>query len=104
MNVYHLVITNPAETDLKGIADYIAKELQESATAQLLVSKIAEAIYKLEHVPKRYPLVRDERLANQGIRKMMVENYIVFYTVSQDNQVVTIIRILYSRRNWLDLL
>jgi len=46
----------------------------------------------------------DNILANQGIRKITVDNYIVFYNVSDTNKCVTIIRILYGKRNWKDVL
>ncbi|MDD2443652.1 MAG: type II toxin-antitoxin system RelE/ParE family toxin [Desulfotomaculaceae bacterium] len=49
-------------------------------------------------------VVVDERLALCGIRKALVENYIVFYVISTEDKVVTIMRILYSRRNWEHLL
>ena len=104
MKVFHLVITEPAEADLKGIADYIAKELREPSTAQHLITKIAESILKLKQMPQQYALVSDERLANQGIRKLMVDNYIVFYVVSEKNQSVSIIRILHGKRDWNNLL
>jgi addiction module RelE/StbE family toxin len=99
-----LVITEPAEADLKEIADYIAKELREPSTAQHLITKIAESILNLEQMPQRYALVSDERLANQGIRKLLVDNYIVFYVVSEKNQSVSIIKILYGKRDWNNLL
>lgn len=104
MKAYHLAITEPAEADLKEITDYIAKELLEPSTAQHLITKISEAIFELEQMPKRYALVDDERLANQGIRKLVVDNYIVFYIVSEKNQSVSVIRILYGRRDWHNLL
>lgn len=104
MKAYHLVITELAEADLKEIADYVTKELREPSTAQALITKISEAIFELEKMPNRYALVDDERLANQGIRKLVVNNYIVFYIVFENDKSVTIIRILYSRRDWNNLL
>lgn len=99
-----MVITEPAENDLKKIADYIAKELMEPSTAQHMITKVSEAIFELEQMPERYVLVNDARLTNQGIRKLMVDNYIIFYIVSEKNQSVSIIRILYGRRDWNHLL
>lgn len=104
MTAYHLAITEPAEADLKEIADYIAKELQEPSTAQHLITKISEAVFELEQMPNRFALVNDERLASMGIRKLVVDNDIVFYNVSEKNQSVSIIRILYGRRHWNKLL
>lgn len=101
---YRLVITDLAEADLRDIADYIANELLEASTARKMISKIAEFVFQLEHMPFRNGLVRDERLAASGIRHLLVESYIVFYVISDKEETVTIIRILYGKRNWTSLL
>ena len=36
------------------------------------------------------------------IRKLIVDNYIVFYRIKNDN--IEILRIMYGRRNWINLL
>ncbi len=100
MKIYNILITEPAEKDLQEIAKYIALELREPATAQRLIAKISAAIFELEKVPFRYALVKDERLASQGIRKLWVEKYIVFYTVDETSDSVTVVRILYGKREW----
>jgi len=104
MNVYYIQITEPTEKDLYEIGAYISKELLEPETAKKVISKIAKGIYSLEEMPLRNPLVADERLAHKGIRKIMVDNFIVLYIVNEESKTVTIIRILYSRRDWLGLL
>jgi plasmid stabilization system protein ParE len=104
MKYYNVLITEPAEADLRGIAEYIALGLKEPLTAQNLIVKIGEAILELEKMPFRYPLVNNERLASQGIRMLLVDNYIVFYIVSERNDSVTIIRILYGKREWSKIL
>ena len=38
----------------------------------------------------------------QNIRKFIVDNYIIFYRIKDIN--IQIVRILYKRRNWIDLL
>lgn len=104
MTSYHITISEPAENDLNAIADYIAIELRNPPAAKHLISKIANAVFSLEQMPKRNTFVNSDRLAAKGIRKLIVENYIVFYIVSDTNHSVTIIIILYKRRNWNDLL
>jgi len=101
---FSIMITAPAEADLLEIADYIAHELKEPAAAQHLMAKLAEAILELEQLPFRYALVSDERLAYQGIRKLVVDNYLVFYIVSENNKLVTIVRVVYGKREWNNLL
>ncbi|MBS4024090.1 MAG: type II toxin-antitoxin system RelE/ParE family toxin [Clostridia bacterium] len=104
METYDIVITNPAEDDLFDIGRYISKELLEPEKAQWVISRIADAISTLEHMPLRTALVNDERLALINIRKMLVDNYIVFYNVAEEIKTVIIIRVLYSRRDWHNLL
>lgn len=104
MNVYHIKIAQPAENDLQGVAHYIAKELREPLTAQRVIAKIGEAIMDLEQMPYRNALVNDERLAFQGIRKLMIDSYIAFYVISEEDERVTIIRILLGKRGWNNLL
>jgi len=104
MSTYYIQITEPAEKDLYEIGAYLLKELLEPETARKVISKIANGINSLEDMPLRNALVADERLAYKGIRKIMVDNYIVFYIVTEENKTVTIIRILYGRRDWMNLL
>jgi addiction module RelE/StbE family toxin len=104
MSRYKIEIAEPAENDLYELSNYIAKELLEPDIALRLVDKIGYEIIKLEDMPLRNGLVIDERLAFQGIRRIIVDNYTVFYVVEEEYEIVTIIRILYSRRDWINLL
>lgn len=52
----------------------------------------------------RNALVADEMLAYKGIRKIMMDNYIVFFIVNEESKIVTIVRILYGRYDWMNLL
>jgi addiction module RelE/StbE family toxin len=100
MKQYSIVMTEPAAQDLQQIADYIAKELLEPAAAIKLVNKIKEHVLSLADMPARHALVADEHLAAQGIRQLLIDNYMAFYIVSEKDRTVTIIRILYGRRAW----
>lgn len=104
MSSYHIQITESAEKDLYEIGIYISKKLLEPITARRLISRIAKGINSLEDMPLRNPLVADERLAYKGIRKIMVDNYIIFYKITEETKTVTILRILYERRHWMNLL
>lgn len=104
MRKYNIQITEPAENDLRQIRNYISEELLEPSIANRLVNKIGEAIFTLEEMPVRNAFVSDEGFAAQGIRKILVENYIIFYIISEESKMITILRILYCRRHWVDLL
>lgn len=104
MNKYNIEITEPAERDLNEIVRYIVIELRDSHTAESVMERIGSAIYGLADMPLRNPLILDERLSLSGIRKIIVDNYLVFYVVTEGSRTVTIIRVLYSRRDWINLL
>lgn len=104
MDKYSIDITQSAELDIIGIVGYISDEFLSPETAGELLQRFHETVITLEDFPYRNGLVLDERLALQGIRKTMVDNYLIFYTINEEQKIVTIIRILYSRRNWINIL
>ncbi len=104
MKQYKVLMTEPAVDDLQAIVQYTSDELLEPVIAKKLVGKIKEAVMSLDKLPTRHALVADEHLGAQGIRKLIVENYIMFYMISEKDETVTIIRILYSKRDWKHLL
>jgi toxin ParE1/3/4 len=59
---------------------------------------------KLDNMPFRHPLVHDETFAARGLQKMPVENYLVFYVADEPKKEVHVLRILYHRREWQNLL
>ena len=50
-------------------------------------------------MPSRNPIVNWEPWKSMGMHKVPVDNFIVFYTVTDDTQTVTIIRIVYGGRD-----
>lgn len=93
-----------AEEDLSGISNYINKELLEPDIARKVVGKIGNEILKLEQMPFRNALVSDVKLAHAGIRKLIIQNFIVFYIVTIKTKIIIIVRILYSKRYWINLI
>lgn len=104
MSEYRVEITEPAEADLREIAFYWARERLEPEKARAIVQRIAGSIFELETMPTRCPLVQDERLARLGVRRLTVDSYLVFFTLSEERELLTVIRILQSKRDWANLL
>ena len=102
--MYHIDITDCAEQDMRKAAEYIAVDLHNQPAAEQLLNDAEKAIFSLEEMPYRYPLVADEVLANQGFRFFSVDNYLVFFIVREDKNIVVIERFLYKRRDWAAIL
>ena len=101
---YRVSIENTAASDLWGVLQYITDTLKEPETAKRIHFSIKDKIMKLNQMPFRYPLVNDEVFAKRGLRWMPAENYSVFYVVDESKKEVHVLRILYYRREWQNLL
>jgi len=101
--MYKIIIEDPAISDLHDIHNYIAQTLKAPDTAKRIYFSIKGKIKTLNQFPLRYQLVNDKMLAVQGIRILPAENYLVFYVVDEAAKNVNILRILYNRREWQQL-
>lgn len=104
MGEYEVRLSQRAAQDIVSIVLYISNELKAPEAAIRICDKIDEVIDSLQNNPKRHQLVADERLAGQGIRKIMAENYFVFYIVDEAKETVNIATVQYARRDWQRLL
>ena len=100
MGKYRVEVSEPAENDLRDIVRYISGQLSSPMTALKMMDTIEEAIEDLTVMPQTCPFVTDERLAMAGYHKLLEKNYIVFFTIDEKSKVVSVERILYSRRDW----
>jgi addiction module RelE/StbE family toxin len=104
MTKYRVEVSESAENDLRDIVNYITMQLSAPLAAKTLLETLEKSLFGLEDMPYRHQLVSDERLSILGYRKLIVKSYVVFFIINEDDKVVDIVRILYARRNWLNLL
>lgn len=88
-----------SKQDLKSIYTYIAYDLRAKDTAKGLVNRIRTGIRSLSDLPERYALVDWEPWHGMGMRKMPVDNYLVYYLVHHETREVEIVRIFYGGRD-----
>ena len=99
-----VVFTEPAEYDLLDIEYYIFVDLCNPQAAQRISEGILDAAGKLKEYPEGHPLVGDELLGRMGIRIAYFDNYNIFYYYDMQNDVVYIIRVLYNKVDWQNIL
>ena len=94
--------SDAATQDLEQIGDYISETLKNPIAARNTVSRIQDAIDKLEE----FPLIGSPLIPVMGsvtdYRFLVCGNYLAFYRVEDD--IVSIGRILYGKRNYLSVL
>jgi plasmid stabilization system protein ParE len=102
--MYLLNITDIAEEDILNTVKYIADVLKAPTAANNLLDEIEKHEKILESTPNIYPSVPDEYLAQKGLRFTMIKNYIMFYNINENEKIVTVIRFMYGRRDWKNIL
>lgn len=91
--IYSVNISSQADKDIRAIYEYIALTLMSPENANAQLSRLEDRINKLDNLPKRFPKYKNE------IRFMPVDNYLVFYTVDDVSKNVSILRVMYGKRN-----
>lgn len=101
---YSVRITESAEKDLNSAIDYIEFNLLNPQAAENLLASVEDAFKKLSYAPRIHALVDDPVLNAWGIRFVTIDNYMAFYRIDEKTKIVFIVRFLYGKRNWMDIL
>ncbi len=104
MMLYKVCYTQKALADLDAVADYIKLKLCNISASDRIVENFFGEGGSLVAFPTRYPLCNDALLRAWGIRFVPVKNYLLFYVVREDESTVYVIRFLYAKRAWQDIL
>ena len=99
MIIYEVEVSEQADSDLRGIFEYIAFELQAPENARGQLERLEEQILKLDTMPERYRKYEKEPWKSRGLRVLPVDNYVVLYISDSDKKVVTILRVMYAGRD-----
>ena len=94
--IYEVTTTDQADTDLRGIYEYITFELLSPDNAAGQLDRLEKNIMGLEEFPEKFRHYEKEPWHSRGLRVMPVDNYLVFYIPDKDAGIVTVIRIMYA--------
>ena len=99
---WHIHITKTAEKDLISAVSYIEFVLKNPSAADNLLDIADKKISELSSFPEAHAIADDPVLSAWGIRFIVINNYLAFYTILGDT--VYIVRFLYGKRDWLSIL
>ncbi len=97
---YRILFLKIAEEDFTEIILYIAADNPKAANA--IANKIEKNLELLSENPLLGRIPRDEEIRNLRYRYLIVQNYIIFYTIENKN--IYVHRILHSARNYKSIL
>lgn len=100
MDRYKVTFMESAINDLEEIVLYIARD--SKANAIKFHDKIIESSKKLETFPKLGLLVPDKKMSNSGFRMLIIDKYLLFYKIYQEE--ISILRVVHGSKDYPQLL
>lgn len=99
MKQYTVMLTTQASNQILEYASYIQNELLNPQAARKLVKDLREAIAGLDTMPQRHPQLEEEPWRSQGVRKMIVRGYLVYFWINEQTAMVHVVAVIYGRRD-----
>jgi Plasmid stabilization system protein len=101
---YDLIVSKYAHEDIDDIAEYILHELKNPQATVKFLNDIETSYSRVSENPKMYSLCNDGRLAQKKYRKIVINNYLIFYRIDEKKKTVYIVRVVYGGRNYPEML
>lgn len=99
MKQYEVKITKVAYSHMREIISYVSSELFSPIAADRLLDKFHGAINGLSDMPERFSLVDEEPWRTEGIRRIVVSNFLIYFRIDKSKSEVQVIGVIYGRRN-----
>lgn len=96
---YTVKITSQAEEQIQEIIYYITHIPKAPDAALHLLDVLEESFLPLSQFPQRVALVNDEPWHTDGIRRLPVKNFLVYFWIDEDNMRVQITAVIYGKRD-----
>lgn len=98
-DTYIVKVTPQAQQQMREIAYHIALELKNPEAASNLLEVLERAVLSLENMPQRIPLTDEQPWRSEGIHKMVVGSYLVYFWIDEDIKQVYVIAVVYEKRD-----
>ena len=102
--MYKLEYLPVARKDMIEIVRYISRELQNPDAADRLAVELVNAAESVLTFPYAAPAYQPIRSLKHEYRKILVQNYLMFYWVDEEERLVTVARVVYAKRDYGRLL
>lgn len=102
--MYNLEYLPLARQDLMEAVGYISHKLGNPAAAYRLAEELTQAGENLRTFPYTCPIYHANRPLQHEYRKLLVQNFLMFYWVDETQKRITVARVVYARRDYGKLL
>ncbi len=98
---FEVEFTEQCIEEMNEIYLYISNILNDSIAAKKLISKVNERILALSDSPELYVKIEKTDRLNREYHKIVIQNYIVLYTIDYENKLIYVSRMVYRGKNYL---
>ena len=98
-NEYEVKVTRQALEHMRGIVHYISYDLMNPKAADNLLDDLKSSILNLSVLPKKHPLIEEEPWRSEGVRKIIVKNFLVYYWIDDEGNKVYVTAVIYNKRD-----
>ena len=102
--MYNLKFTKIADLDIDQSYTYIKDTLEAPKAAENLFSELYEKIVDILENPYKRALVQDKYLASLGIRSLNIKKYVLYYTIDENKNTISVLRFLHLLRDRINIL
>ena len=99
---YRIKLTDQFLDEFEVICDYISNKLKNIDASNRLREKVIYNIFLLENSPRMCIEIENADRAERQYRRLVVNNYVILYTIDEEQKIVYIAHIYYGGRNYLD--
>lgn len=99
---YEVEFTEECIEEINEIYSYISINLFANKAAKELMKKIKINILNLEQSPRMYTKINGVDRLKRNYRRMVINNYVILYTIDDDKKKVYISHMYYGKINYLD--
>ena len=99
---YRVKLTAQFLEEFDEIIDYISSQLKNIDASNRLREKVTNNILLLENSPRMYTGIEKTDRTERQYRRMIVNNYVILYTIDELEKMAYIAHIYYGGRNYLD--
>ena len=99
---YSIKLTDEFLDEFEEICDYISNKLKNVDASNRLREKVMYNVLFLENSPRMCTETEKTDRTERQYRKMVVNNYVILYTIDESEKVVYVAHIYYVGRNYID--
>ena len=97
---YRVKLTECFLEEIENICEYISNKLKNIDASNRLREKVMYNVLLLENSPKMFGKIEKLDITKRQYRRIVVDNYVVLYTIDEEEKVVYIVHIYYVGQNY----